>query len=94
MHHGYLAAANYRAGDFEVAVTYGSTNVVETDWDKAPSNPVKISVSEEVRGIGGKIAYYMNPVVLSIDGMNLKHTWHRGETQSANVVSAGVLAEW
>ncbi|WP_437564234.1 hypothetical protein [Sorangium sp. So ce542] len=94
MHYGYLAAANYRAGNFEVAVTYGSTNVVETDWDKAASNPVKISVIEEVRGIGGKVAYHMNPVVFSIDGMNLKHTWHRGETQNANVVSAGVLAEW
>jgi hypothetical protein len=93
-HHGYLAAANYRAGNFEVAVSYGSANVTETDWDKAASNPVKISVIKEVRGIGGKIAYYMTPVVFSIDGMNLKHTWHRGETQDANVVSAGVLAEW
>ena len=31
-----LAIANYRAGDFEIAGSYGSSNVKETDWDKGP----------------------------------------------------------
>lgn len=93
-HYGYLAAANYRGGPFEAAVSYGSTNVKETDWDKAASNPIKISVIKEVSGVGGKIAYHLTPIVFSIDGMLLKYTWHRGETQSATVVSGGMLAEW
>jgi len=93
-HFGYLAIANYRAGDFEVALSYGSTNAQETGWDKAPVNPDKISVIKQLRGIGGKLAYHVTPVVFSIDGMNLHHEWHRGETQDVNVVSAGMLAEW
>ena len=93
-HFGYLAAANYRYANFEIAASYGSTNAKETDWDKAPSNPIKISVIKEVRGIGGKIAYHMTPVVFSVDGMNLHYEWHRGETQTANVISGGMLAEW
>ncbi len=93
-HFGYLAAANYRVGDFELAASYGSANVQQTDWDHAPNNPLKISVTKQVRGIGGKLAYHMTPVVFSIDGMNLNYTWHRGEEQTANVISAGMVAEW
>jgi hypothetical protein len=93
-HFGYLAVANYRAGNFEVAASYGSVNVQETDWDKAPNNTIKISVIKNIRAIGGKIAYHMSPIVFSIDGMNLHYEWHRGETQYANVVSAGMLAEF
>jgi hypothetical protein len=93
-HYGYLGAANYRIGPVEIAVSYGSTNVKPTAWDSAPLNPLKLSVSKEVRGIGGKIAYHLEPVVFSIDGMNLHYSWHRGETQGANVISAGMLAEW
>jgi hypothetical protein len=26
--------------------------------------------------------------------MNLHYTWHRGEVQTANTISAGMLAEW
>jgi Gram-negative porin len=94
VHYGYLAAANYRFGNMELAASYGSTNVKDTNWDESPTNPLKLSVIKEVRGIGGKIAYHMEPVVFSIDGMALKYTWHRGEKQNANVISAGMLAEW
>ncbi len=93
-HYGYLGVGNYRFGRFELAASYGATHVRETDWDKAPSNPIKISLIRRVRGIGGKLAYHLAPVVFSIDGMNLKHTWHRGETQHVNVLSGGMLAEW
>ena len=93
-HLGYLAAANYRTGPFEIAGFYGSANARETDWDKAPNNPIKVSVIKEVRGIGGKIAWHIDPIVFSIDSMNVRYTWHRGEVQTANVVSGGLLAEW
>lgn len=93
-HYGYLALANYRYQAFEIAASYGSTNVKETVWDHAPTNPIFVSVIKQVRGIGGKLAYHMTPVVFSIDGMNLEYKWHRGEVQHANVVSAGMLAEW
>jgi hypothetical protein len=93
-HFGYLAVANYRLGNFELAASYGSTNVKETNWDAAPSNPIKVSVVKEVRGVGYKLAYHMDPVVFSVDGMNLSYSWHRGEKQTANTVSAGMLAEW
>jgi hypothetical protein len=93
-HFGYLADVNYRLGNFEIAGFYGSANAKETAWDRAPNNPIKVSVIKEVRGIGGKIAWHMDPVVFSIDGMNLHYTWHRGEEQTANTISAGLLAEW
>jgi hypothetical protein len=93
-HFGYLALANYYFSKIELAASYGSTNAKETNWDASPTNPIKLSVIKEVRGIGGKIAYHMEPVVFSIDGMNLHYTWHRGEQQSANTISAGMLAEW
>jgi hypothetical protein len=93
-HFGYLAAANYRISNFEVAASYGSTNVRHTAWDEAPTNPLKLSVIKEVRGIGWKFAYHMEPVVFSVDGMVLRYAWHRGETQNANVISGGMLAEW
>jgi len=93
-HYGYLAAVNYRVADVEFAMSYGSTNVKATEWDSAPLNPLKLSVIQEVRGIGGKIAYHLEPVVFSIDGMKLNYRWHRGETQGATVISAGMLAEW
>lgn len=94
-HFGYLAIANFRIEKFEIAASYGSTNARETDWDKYPGNQDKVSVIKQVRGIGGKIAYYLAPpVVFSIDGLNLNHTWWRGETQTANVVSAGLVAKW
>ena len=93
-HFGYLAVANFRYESFEVAASYGSTNVEETDWDKNPANPDKISVIKEVRGIGGKVAYHIPPITFSIDGMNVSHNWWRGEEQVANVVSAGVVAKW
>lgn len=90
-HFGYLGAANYRLADLELAAFYGSSNCVETDWDKDPTNARKISVIQEVRGVGGKVAYHVGPLVFSVDGMNLKYTWHRGETQAVNVVSVGLL---
>jgi Gram-negative porin len=93
-HFGYLGAANFRISDLELAVSYGSTNVKHTAWDQAPTNPLKLSVIKEVRGIGWKVAYHMEPVVFSIDGMVLRYTWHRGEVQNANVISGGMLAEW
>jgi hypothetical protein len=104
-HFGYLAIANYTSpSGFEIAASYGSANVKETDWDKAPSlctddacrmmYPHKVSVIKEVRGIGGKIAYHIDPVVFSIDGMALTYTWWRGEVQKANVISAGLLTEF
>jgi len=93
-HFGYLAIANLRVGDFEVAASYGSTNCQETSWDRDPTNPHKISVIKEVRGIGGKVAYHVGPVTFSVDGMNISNKWWRGETQVANVVSAGFLGEW
>jgi hypothetical protein len=93
-HFGYLAAANYRISKIEVAAFYGSVNVKDTAWDRSPTNPLKISVIKEVRGIGGKIAYHMEPVVFSIDGMNLHYEWAHGEVQTANTISGGLLAEW
>jgi hypothetical protein len=93
-HFGYLAAANYRVSNFELAASYGSTNAKETAWDASPQNPIKLSVIKEVRGIGYKLAYHMAPIVFSIDGMILKYTWHRGEVQNANTISGGMLAEW
>jgi hypothetical protein len=93
-HFGYIGALNYRVSKLEFAGFYGSSNVRETEWDALPTNPIKVSVIKEVRGIGGKIAYHMEPVVFSVDGMNLHYEWHRGETQSANTVSIGMLAEW
>lgn len=90
-HFGYLGIANYRIGAFEVATSYGSSNCIETDWDKDPNNMRKISVIKQVRGIGGMVAYHLGPITFSVDGMNLKYTWHRGETQKVNVVSVGLL---
>jgi hypothetical protein len=93
-HFGYLGVANFRQGDFEVAASYGSTNCQETGWDKDPGNTAFISVIKEVRGIGGKVAYHMGPVTFSVDGMNVRNKWWRGEQQVANVVSGGMLAEF
>jgi len=31
-------------------------------------------------------------VVFSIDGMNMRYLWHRGESMTANIVSAGLMA--
>jgi hypothetical protein len=93
-HFGYLGIVNFRMESFEVAASYGSTNVKETEWDKHPDNPDKISVVKQVRGIGAKVAYHMKNVVFSIDGLRLDHTWWRGETQGANVISAGFVAKW
>jgi hypothetical protein len=94
-HFGYLGVGNYRFGNVEIAAEYGSSNVKQTDWDNtsgATSNPV--SVIKEVRGISGLVAYHMGPVTFSVDGMNIRNTWHKGEKQVANVVSAGLLGEW
>lgn len=93
-HFGYLAMLNYRLSNFELAGSYGSTNVKDTAWDESPSNPIKVSVIKEVRGIGWKLAYHMKPVVFSVDGMELQYRWHHGEKQTAHVVSGGMLAEW
>lgn len=93
-HFGYLAIANYRLGGWEVAVGYGSSNVRSTVWDSAEANPNKVSVVKEVRGISGKIAYHLGPVAFSIDAMNIRNSWHRGEVLTANVINAGMLAEW
>jgi len=94
-HFGYLAIANFRFESFEVAASYGSTNAKETNWDKNPNNPDKISVIKQVRGIGGKVAYHLHKnVIFSIDGLRLDHTWWRGETQGTNVVSGGFVAKW
>jgi hypothetical protein len=94
-HFGYLVIGNFRIDKFEIAASYGSTNVQETDWDKNPANTDKISVIKQVSGIGGKVAYYLHKaVVLSIDGMNIRHEWWRGEKQNANVVSGGLVAKW
>jgi hypothetical protein len=93
-HLGYLGVINLRFGDFELASSYGSANVSETAWDADPTNPRKVSVIKEVRGISGKLAYHVGTVTFSVDGMNIRNEWHRGEVQVANVVSAGVLGEW
>jgi hypothetical protein len=93
-HLGYLGVANYRFGNFEVATSYGSSNVKETDWDRNPANPNPISLIKEARGISGLLAYHFGPVTFSVDGMNIHNRWHRGEEQVANVVSAGLLGEW
>jgi hypothetical protein len=93
-HFGYLGVANYRHDKFEIATSYGSANARETDWDKNPDNPNKISVIKEVRGISGLLAYHMGPVTFSVDGMYIRNEWHRGEVQVAKIVSGGMLGEW
>ena len=59
-----------------------------------PRTTVKISLIKQVRAIGGDIAYHVGPMTFSIDGMNVQYTWHRGEVQTYNVVSGGMMAEW
>lgn len=93
-HFGYLGVANVRPGNLEIAVGYGSSNVRETAYDAGQMSQLKVSVIKEVRGISGKVAYHMGPVAFSVDGMHLRHEWHRGEVMRATVVSAGMLAEW
>ena len=90
-HFGYLGAANYRLGDFELGGSYGSSNCIETDWDKSPLNPLHESVIKHVNGTALNVAYHVGPIVFSVDGMNIHYLWARGETQTANVVSAGLL---
>lgn len=96
VHFGYLGVANYRLGNFEIATSYGSSNVQETGWDRnpAPGSPGRVSVIKEVRGIAGLLAYHVGPVTFSIDGMNIRGVFWRGETITTNVVSGGVLGEW
>ena len=94
-HFGYLAVVNYRLGDFEIASSYGSSNVKLTDFDRAPPTSQDLfSVVTEVRGIAGLIAYHMGPVTFSIDGMNIHTAWSHNEVLVTNVVSGGVLGEW
>jgi hypothetical protein len=94
-HFGYLGVANYRIGNFEIATSYGSSNVKETDFEKQPPPGfTRVSVVKEVRGIGGLVAYHIGPVTFSVDGMRIRTEWHRGEVLVANVVSGGVLGEW
>lgn len=40
------------------------------------------------------LAYHLGPIVVSIDGMNIRNSWARGEVQHANIISGGVLGEW
>jgi hypothetical protein len=93
-HFGFLGVANYRIGNFELAGSFGGVGVDETERDRSPDNQQKISVIKSIRSIGGKLAYHMSPIVFSIDGINLHYTWHRGEQQTATVISGGMLAEW
>ena len=46
------------------------------------------------RAFGWDVAYHVGPITFSVDGMNVKNTWHKGETQTYNVVSGGMMAEW
>ena len=71
-HFGYLAIGSYRAGDFEIAFSYGSANAKETAWDASPDNTVKISLIKQVRAFGADIAYHVGPITFSIDGMTLR----------------------
>ncbi len=94
-HFGYLGIANLRFGDFEIAGGYGSSNVEQTAFDaNRPAAVDLFSVAKEVRGISGMMAYRYGPLTFSIDGMNIRTSWHKGEQQTTNVVSAGVLGEW
>ena len=93
-HLGYLGVANYRLGNFEIASEIGVVQVKETAWDANPANPNPVSVIKEVRGISALLAYHVGPLTFSVDGMNMKNTWARGEVQHATVVSGGVLGEW
>jgi hypothetical protein len=94
-HFGYLVIGNFRIADFEVAASYGSTNAQETEWDKNPANTDKVSVIKQVSGVGGKVAYHLHKaVVLSLDGMHIRHQWWRGEKQTANVISGGLVGKW
>ena len=59
------------------------------------NNQDKVSVIKQVNGIAGKVAYHLHKaVVLSVDGMHIRHEWWRGEKQSAKVISGGLLAKW
>jgi hypothetical protein len=93
-HSGYLAIASYRAGDFEIAVSNGGVFVKETPWDSSPDNPNRISLIKNIRAFGWDVAYHVGPITFSVDGMNVKNTWYKGETQTYNVISAGMMAEW
>lgn len=94
-HFGYLGVANYRIGNFEFASSYGSSNVKQTAFDRAPPTSSDIFVVvKEVRGIAGLIAYHVGPVTFSIDGMNIRTEYYRGALLKDNVVSGGVLGEW
>ena len=95
-HFGYLGVANLRfSNGIEIAGSYRSSNVRETAFDRSPPTTLDLfSVVKEVRGIGGLIAYHFGPVTFSIDGMNIRTSWHKGEVLAANIISAGVLGEW
>lgn len=94
-HFGYLGIANVRLGAFEIATSYGSSNVVQTNFDEHPPAVLDLfSVTKEVRGIGGLLAYHYGPLTFSLDGMNVQTRWWKGEVQRTNVASLGVVGEW
>ncbi|HYO97189.1 MAG TPA: porin [Polyangiaceae bacterium] len=87
---GFLAGANVRIVNTELAAAYGTARARETDFDEDNN----VSLIQSASGIAFKVAQHIDQVSVSADYMHVMYDWHRGESQRTNVLSVGAQFVW
>jgi predicted porin len=87
----YYGQAMYTVGNVGLTAGAGTAIMHSTAADDA--DPMSSLIKSHL-GINGGVLYHLGPVVLVAQYFRMRHEWHRGQHQTANVFSTGATFNW
>jgi hypothetical protein len=91
----YYGVVGLELGKVYLNVGAGVTRLFATDQDKKDAQMSQQDPIKTQRGISGGINYmFSKNLIADVDYFNAKHTWYLGDTQSVNVLNAGLTIAW
>jgi hypothetical protein len=87
----YWGQAMYALGKVDLTAGIGEARMDETSVDQM--DPMASLIKSHV-GINGAVMYHLGPVVLVAQYFRMRHEWHGGQHQTANVFNTGATFNW
>ena len=91
----YYGVVGLELGKVYLNVGAGITRLFATPQDKIDAQMSQQDPIKTQRGISGGVNYkFSKNLIADVDYFNAKHTWYLGDTQSVNVLNAGLTIAW
>ena len=91
----YYGVLGVDLGKVYLSVGAGVTRLFATEQDKKDAQMSQQDPIKTQRGISATFNYrFSKNLIADLDYFNAKHTWYLGDTQSVNVINAGLTMAW